>query len=64
MLSVCSVAWTEIIRYCCSQMGQAVDRFSDITVQHGGMGIAVSVGTSGNIQPLVFDGQCSRNGSP
>ena len=44
--------------------GQAVDRFSDITVQHGGMGIAVSVGTSGNIQPLVFDGQCSRNGSP
>ena len=27
MLSVCSVAWIEIIRYCCSQMGQAVDRF-------------------------------------
>ena len=49
----------EIIRYCCSQMGQAVDRFSDITVQHGGMGITVSISTSGDLQPLVFDGQCS-----
>ena len=59
MLSVCSAAWTEIICYCCSQMGQAVDRISDITVQHGGMAITVSISTSGNIQSLVFDGQCS-----
>ena len=59
MLPVCSVTWIEIIRYCCSQMGQTIDRFSDITVQHGGMGIIVSISTSGDLQPLVFDGQCS-----
>ena len=37
----------------------AIDRLSDITIRHGGMAVAVLFSTSGHIQSLVFDGQCS-----